>query len=230
MRHLSLILFFWFLASLSVYSQEEEYPPCSAYDTIGKDTLRAVNSYGNFLYVGIDNEILVNPSKFSYKAYFIKTTNGEVFSDEGSYIIIPSHEEPAILTIYGLPENDTVFLFSKIMEVKTLSLPYIICGGYRLSNLKYIRKQFFSSNDSFEIHLSTDFVDDSKWYSIKDITMGYTYGTIYKTLSCCGNKLSKQLKHEINMLLPGKEITLIFRVVSEGDVIKTLPAIKLVIY
>ena len=73
-------------------------------------------------------------------------------------------------------------------------------------------------------------MDDSQWFSIKEIIFGYPIGKLYVTKSCEGPKLSNDIIKCMKGLHNGTEISLAFTIAGSGDLYKRIAPIKLKIY
>jgi hypothetical protein len=83
---------------------------------------------------------------------------------------------------------------------------------------------------SFEVHLSEDFIDDSQWYTIKEITMGYAIGKLFISKTCEGPKLSNEILNLIQRIPPGTEVAFSFSIAGDGDFFKRLAPVRIKMY
>jgi hypothetical protein len=202
-----------------------DYPPCSAFDTIGKDTLRVINSHSNSLYSGIDN--LIELRHIPYKKLLIECSPGIVMEDEkGLYNIIPSKSGYANIFIYQLDSIDTTICFQKTLRVLYLPQPYITLEREEIKDRGNIFLKKLDKIREFEVHLSEDLVDDSKWFKIKSIEIGYKVGQLYASKINQGSKVSDEILKLLRTITPGSELTFVFTIEGQGDVFKRLAPIK----
>ncbi len=108
-----------FLIINASYGQPD-FPPCVAYDSIGKDTIRVLNSYSNSLYAGIDNEVKIDRKNVPFNNIIIECSMGIVMEDDSNYIVIPAKPGATIISIYQYDNGDTLLYFSKTMRVNRL--------------------------------------------------------------------------------------------------------------
>jgi hypothetical protein len=224
------LILYTFLLFIPLNICGQDNIPCTLYEHTDKDTISSVNSFGNYLYVGIDNEVEVNKENIPYKSIFLTTNNGDLYEDNDKFYTIPSVPGTCVIKIFKVVGNDTSFVFLKQMVVKPLPAPYLAFNDIQLSTTKAVTKSFLLQEKPFEIHLSKDFVIDTLWFTVKEITLGYTYGKYYVSKTCTGNHFSKQLKEEINKLQPGREIDLVMKVKSSENMYKTMSVLKLKVY
>ncbi len=224
---ISFLLAFIFL--INTYGQPN-FPPCVAFDSTGKDTIRAINSHSNSLYAGIDNQVEINKKNVPFKNIIVECYMGMVMEDEGYYDIIPAKVGTTVISIYQYDKGDTVLYFKKTMNVKRLPQPYITLDKVKLTDYPSISKQILLKKKSFEVHLSDDIIDDNQWFSVKEITIGYQVGQLYVTKSCEGAELPEDLLQIIEKLTPGTEVSFVFTITGSGDVFKRMPPLKFKIY
>jgi hypothetical protein len=207
-----------------------ETPPCAAFDSTGKDSIRAVNSYSNSLYAGIDNYIEINKKKIPFKNIIVEVERGMAMEDDGSYFVIPSKPGFTMINIYEYDKGDTNLVIRKAMKVFPVPQPYITIDKTKITEQKYIGKEKFTKNNHFEVHLSEDLIDDSNWYSIKEFTMGYPVGQQYVTKTADGNALTTEMITSIQKMMPGKELSFSFTLEGIGGMYKRIPPIRVKIY
>jgi len=220
------IILFLIFSPVSGFGQSN-YPPCIAYDNKGKDTIRSINSHSNILYAGIDNPIELVKKNVPFKNIIVECTRGMTMEDSLNYIVMPSKPGTTLISIYQFDKGDTVLYFQKAMQVKSLPQPYITLEMVKLTELEFLSKQLLLKNRHFEVHLSEDFVDDSQWFTVKEITIGYPFGKLYVTKSCESNTLSDDILKAINKLPQGTEVTFIFTISGEGDLFKRMGPIRM---
>jgi hypothetical protein len=223
---LSLLFFFY---PILLFGQAD-YPPCSAFDTTGKDTLRALNSFGNFLYAGIDNPLSINRKCVPFKKLIVECNRGMAMEDEENYDIIPSKPGETTISIYQFDSIDTVPVIKKLFIVKPVPQPYVTLDLQKLNKYEFITRDKLRNTNKFEIHLSDDFIDDSEWFSIKEIIFGYPIGKVYITKSCKGPRLSEEILKCIKSLPNGTEVSFGFTIAGSGDLFKRIAPIRLKVY
>lgn len=209
---------------------QEDYPPCSAFDSIGKDSIYAINSYSNTLYLGIDNEIKLSEKFFPYKNILVECSSGMAMEDSPFYLVYPSKTGAAIISVYQWDNGDTNLVLKKAFNVQAVPAPAVSIRHVPLNTIKEITKNELLKEGKFEVHFSDDIIDDHDWFSIKEITMGYPVGQLYKTLSCPGPKFSNEMINAITKLLPGKEVSFAFILAGQGDLYKRVSPIKIKVY
>jgi hypothetical protein len=219
------------LASFSIHGfGQKHYPPCDAFDSTGKDTIRVVNSYSNSLYAGIDNEVEICKKVVPFKNIIVECSRGIAMEDSPYYLIIPAKSGYTTITVYQCDKGDTVLYFQKQMKVKSVPPPYITFEKSKLLDYKYLDKRNLLKSRSFEVHLSDDFIDDSQWYTIKEISMGYAIGKLFISKSCEGPKLSNEIVNLIQNLPPGTEVAFTFSIAGDGDFFKRLAPVRIKVY
>jgi hypothetical protein len=209
---------------------QQDYPPCSAFDSIGKDTICAINSFGNYLYAGIDNPVAIVRKNVPFKNLIVECSRGMAMEDEGNYEIIPSKPGETLISIYQFDSIDTVPVIKKLFIVKSLPQPYVTFDFQKLNHYEYLIKSQLFKKNKFEIHLSDDFIDDNQWFSIKEIIFGYPIGKLYVTKSCEGPRLSNEILKCIKSLPNGTEVSFGFTIAGSGDLFKRIEPIRLKIY
>jgi len=208
---------------------QPDFPPCIAFDSIGKDTIKVLNSYSNSLYAGIDNEVVINKKYVPFKNIIVECAMGMVMEDDSNYIIIPAKAGQTLISVYQYDSGDTVLCIKKYMNVKRVPAPYITLDRIKLTDYDYISRELLLNLKYFEVHLSEDLVDDN-WYTIKSLVFGYPVGQHYISKSCDGTILCNEILEDIKKIPAGTEVTLIFTISSSGDIFKRLSPIKIKIY
>jgi len=206
------------------------FPPCSAYDTVGKDTIRAVNSYSNSLYAGIDNPIEINKANLPFKNYYIECNKGLVLDDSPYLNIIPAKPGEVVINYFQYDKGDTCLIFSKTFNVLRVPQPYIALEKTNLSSFPFLTKDQLKKNKRFEVLISDDFVNDKNWFTIKDITIGYSKGKLYEVKSCMGAEITDDVLKSILELIPGREVSFAFTIKGTGDIYKRIPPIRIKVY
>jgi hypothetical protein len=206
------------------------FPPCDAFDSSGKDTICVVNSYSNSLYAGIDNELEISKKYVPFKNIIVECFMGIVMEDSPYYLVVPAKIGFTTITIYQYDKGDTVLYFRKKMRVKSVPPPYITLNKIRLADYEFIEKNDLLKYRSFEVHLSDDFIDDSEWYKIKEITMGYAVGKLFISKTCEGPKLTNEIMGLIQRIPPGTEVAFTFSIAGDGDFFKRLAPIRFRVY
>jgi hypothetical protein len=209
---------------------QEDYPPCSAYDSIGKDTICAINSFGNNLYIGIDNEIKLSEKYFENKNILLKCSPGKIIVDSPLYLVYPSKNGTAIILVYQNNFEDSNIVYKKLFNVLSVPAPAITVGHIPLNTINEISRSELIHKGKFEVHVSDDIIDDHDWFFIKEITLGYSIGPYYKTVTCQGDKFSDEMISAISRLTPGKEVSFAFIILGQGDIYIRVAPIKLRVY
>ena len=86
------------------------------------------------------------------------------------------------------------------------------------------------ANQEFKVELSPDLILTDEMYTINDFSVGYKYGSMYVKKNITGDKLTKELLTTIGGLRPGQELDFQFYIKSEGDLIQSLPSVKVIVY
>lgn len=230
MKSLKIISLFIVSCCISTFYAQPNYPPCTAFDSNGKDTLRAINSHSNSLYAGIDNYIEINKKNIPYKNLIVECERGMAMEDEGMYFVIPSKPGYTMINVYEYDHGDTNLVFKKAMKVNSFPQPYVVIDDMKITDYKYLSKDKITKSSRLNVHLSEDFVDDSEWYRIKEIIMGYPVGQQYKTISSEGDTLSDEMLQAIKKMMQGKELSFTFTLEGSGGLFKRLPPIRIRIY
>ena len=195
-----------------------------------QDTISIISSKRNHLYAGIDNYLEINKKVLPFKNIIVEITKGMVMEDEGLYIIMVGRPGITTLKIYQYDNGDTVVCFKKTMQVLAVPIPFISFKGQDLGKMEYISITQLTQSKCFEVLMTNDFTDDSAWYSIKSISIGYAYGKAYITKSCEGSVLSQDILNELQKISLGKEIAFTFTITGTGDVFKRLEPIRIKLY
>jgi hypothetical protein len=80
------------------------------------------------------------------------------------------------------------------------------------------------------ITVTDDIIGNEKLFNIKDIVIGYSFGSLFVTKKNEGAKFSAEIIELLMKQPPGHEISFLIHVEGEGGVIKTLPMVKIKIY
>lgn len=225
------VLLSFIFGFIPVFIFAQNFPPCTAYDSSGKDTIVSTNSYSNSLYVGIDNPVEIVKSNVNCKNLVLKSSNGIVIKEDSyKYTIIPSKTGQLTIKLYQFDNGDTVLIFTKAMNVLMVPKPYITVDRLILSEQQSINRIFFIKNKLFEVHISDDFVDDSQWFKIKEISVGYVKGQFYTSKSCSGSMLTDEAVNLIQNAIPGKDVSFVFTVIGTGDLCIRMTPIKVKVY
>ncbi|HEY9124676.1 MAG TPA: hypothetical protein PK252_10840 [Bacteroidales bacterium] len=224
MKNIFLLIIFAFQAL--ILSGKADYPPCQAYTPQGKDTIDAIYSYSNALYAGIDNYIYVDKQKINFPV-LVECTMGLAMEEDTMFIVVPSKPGKTIIRLYKEGDTTGMPVFEKEMEVLAFPKPYIKYDFDRLDTLKYLSLLRLKKTNKFSVALSDDLTNESKWFKVKSITVGYAIGHQYMTYSFESDTIGNEV---IAKLYPGLEISLVFTISGRnGIVIRMLP-IKVRIY
>ncbi len=218
-----LILFTGFNAFSQV-----SFPPCEAFDTTGKGLLKTKTSHSNTLYLGVDNIIEINKDQIQVDSFFVKVENGHLFKESKfKYLLIPSKIGVSKIRIFS--KKDSSIIFSSELKVIKLPKPYIVLNKLKIMDTVAISKDAFMISNSFNVELSPDLIMEDEFYTINDFSMGYKYGSVYMRKNTIGNILTVEMQSIIKKMKPGQEIDFQFYLKSEGDLIQSLPPIKVII-
>ena len=193
------------------------------------DTVRAINSCDNFLYVGVDNYLYVHPD-VKQKNVFFKTDNGIIFDDEGMFCAIPAEFGIVNLDLFQVSGNDTVLLLSKKFPAFEVPPPTLMIGGFKVTELERLSWNILMNCDSLGIFISDDIIGVQDWIYIEKFTFGYDYGSYYVSHSNRGNKFTEEIKEDIKKLKPGQEISIRVWLGSKGNIIREIPIFRINIY
>lgn len=190
--------------------------------------IRAVNSLGNFLYVGIDNYLVLEASAQQRADLKFECTNGFIYNDSAGILVIPVRSGFADITIRS--HQSAEWIVEKRFYVNNLPLPVInFCDLQILSDSK-VKRSTLLFCDSIYLSFSSDILHCNDWASIDHIIFGHEYGGRYKTYRNEGNRLSDQTKGIIASLPPGRRIYLRAFVKYSGGIVKGLPAFHSILY
>jgi hypothetical protein len=230
LKYLAIICLICLNSCIGIILGQSNNATSNTFDSAGKDTINAINSHSNSLYTGMDNYIEINRKKIPYKNIIVECERGMAMEDEDSYLVYPSKPGIAIINIYEYDHNDTNLVLKKAMKVFATPQPYVTLDNLKISDLKYLTRDKFKKSSHLQVHLSEDFINDSTWYQIKEITFGYPVGQQYITLSSEGGTLSNEMLDSISKMMPGKEMSFTFTLEGEGGLFKRLSPIRIKIY
>jgi hypothetical protein len=160
----------------------------------------------------------------------VECERGMAMEDEENYDIIPSRTGETTISIYEFDSIDTVPVIKKLFIVKPVPQPYVTLDFQKLNKYEFLTRDKLRNTNKFEIHLSDDFIDDSEWFSIKEIIFGYPIGKVYITKSCSGPSLSNEILKCIKRIPNGTEVSFGFTIAGSGDLFKRIAPIRLKIY
>jgi len=200
------------------------------FNTMAGDSIYSINSLSNTLYLGIDNELHIPDSLVYDSSFFFTTDNGIVFRDSTIVNIIPRRLPDAFLNIYKKMDYDTVEIAKFRFFVKYVPKPCIIINSKCIRDIDGLDRYEFINNPKLEIFISDDIVGAQDWIRIKRFSLGYVYGSVYKSYETEGNILSEEMKNVLLRINPGEEISIKVSIESLGNMTKYLPVFKFIVY
>lgn len=223
-----LLLFFLFISPSVIgqkLSEEDSLLQRKYYQRIFP---KAVNSKGNLLYYGIDNELsLQYPDEASKKLkYLLKTHNGKIFeSDKGGYLTIPKNSGRAFISVFMLTARDTVSLGKKEFTVLSLPIPTLKVGNVVIKDQSIVEKSTFFKKDTLKVFFTDDIDKSDCWCKVEHFNVGYTYGGRYISVDNNGAILSREtldLLSKIN----NQEVVIKVTNINCSQIYKSLPLVR----
>jgi len=192
----------------------------------------SLSSRKGFLYCGIDNYLQVDYSLATgCDSFILCSTNGLLLNDTlDKFISIPERSGNARLSIHCLIDKDTFTLGYRYFTVIYVPNPCLTLNDRPISSPISLSKYAFLSCDSLGIYFSDDIYGSENWMRITDFTIGYNYGEFYISHLNITNKITAQTREIINRLGPDHEISIMFRVESQGKIQKQLPIYRINLY
>jgi len=152
----------------------------------------------NLLYVGIDNPITVAIENLSCKSIVVKTDNGEIKGNDGSYDWNPRFIGMANITIYKKVNKDLKVIGKRSFRAKQILNPFFKIGPYSTNDSaekrvieaqEYVRCEFgnFGIDANFQIDSFTVCI-----YSADSCKYG--------EISNIGNKVNDEIKKAFSNL------------------------------
>ena len=195
-----------------------------------KNAIKAIYSKSNLLYSGIDNLLQVTHCGYNSETSVIRCNNGQAFIDSSDIIVIPQRSGFMDVIIDDIIGQDTINLISARFYVTNLPVPVIIFCNYESTRLHKITKSFLLGCDSIYVKFNDDISDNQSWATIDHMEFGYQYGGNYMTYRNDGNKFSEEVRNIIARLAPGRDIFIRVFLKYEGNVIKSMPVFRSVLY
>ncbi len=200
-------------------------------DELEDKALKAVNSKGGFLYVGMDNLIKINYSNPDEAGeYFITANNGKVFRDSLDFISIPVRTGKARVLLYRTEGYDSVLVGYKFFTVKNIPEPMLTFDDVKVKERDIISKRHLLDTKRLNIFISNDIIGSERWFRVIKYTFGYEYGGYYVEHTNESGEISIKTKQIINTLGPSREIIFKPVVAGEGQLILELPIYRLTLY
>lgn len=217
MYKLFTILVLIFLFSVLAYSEEN-------------DSIFTINSKSNTIYLGIDNYIYIPDNVIADSTYIVNTDNGIIYKDSLHYNLIPSRLPVAHISIYKLNIKDTILIRNEKFIVRYTPKPCIYIGNKCLNNISGIDKYFLIDNPELKIFVSNDIIGAENWLKIKRFSLGFVYGSVYKSYESENNQMTKEMISTIKNFKPGQKITIKVTLESNSNLTVFLPIYSLTIY
>ncbi len=194
-------------------------------DSLYAQTVRIIaeNSKNNRLYAGIDNPLKIEIAEQKSDSIGLKTNNGKILCNTDSFIAIPKRSGRARIQLYLYSLTDTSLLYSTSFLVNSVPMAQLKLGENLLNDMNSIRKEELIGEGAFDIYFNEDIVNCDNWFTIHDITFGYTIGGFFHRHVNRGSKFSDETIEVIKKTHPGSEITFKVRLEGQGNVLKTLP-------
>ena len=183
----------------------------------------AENSKNNRLYAGIDNPLKIDIDQNKTDSIGLITNNGKILCDTNTFIAIPKRSGRARIQVYSYSSTDTLLLYTTSFLVNSVPLAQLKLGEKLLIEMKGIHKEELIAKGAFDIYFNEDIVNCHNWFTIHDITFGYSVGGFFHRHVNNGSKFSDETIELIKKIQPGSEITFKVRLEGQGNVLKTVP-------
>ncbi len=194
------------------------------------DSLFAINSKNDILYLGIDNPLYLECRLKYDTSYVFTTNNGEILTDNDQLIILPIKKPDAYVYIYRIIENDTIIVDQKRFFISYVPKPCVIIANQCIINNTVVEKKLILSNPFLKIHISDDIKDSDSWIKIKRFSMGYKSGSIYRSFENTGNQLSDEMILVLEKIKSGQKVDFKITIESQGNLIRYLPIYSITVF
>jgi hypothetical protein len=208
---------------------QREYPPCEAYESNEDDTIVAIQSYGNYLYAGIENILHVNKQKVGYP-YELKTDNGDIFFYKGNYNIMPAFLGTATVFLHKKKGDTSIIMFQKSFFVKRLPRLKISMCDLIINKAIRIDKRYLLACDSIDVYYTDDLIGSGDWLEVIRFSIGYSYGAYYVDYTSMNNKMTQQMKEAIKNMRPGQNLNFHVTCINTDGVKVSVPKISVQVY
>jgi hypothetical protein len=192
--------------------------------------IKSLTSLNNNLYNGIDNYLtLVCPDQESAAfRFYLTCNNGSIYDyDEGTFLALPQNIGKAFIAIKIITnDNDTLLIGKKTLNVLNLPLPALKIGNTVISENTVISKQVFFSNDTLKLFFSEDLPESNSWYKIEWFSIGYTYGSIYKSVDNYSPVFKAETLKVLQQACKNCELVIKVHTVSPSGILKNLPLVR----
>lgn len=193
--------------------------------------LHILSSKKGVLYSGIDNFIEINPpDSIKNSILYFSANNGIMLKDEQNYLVIPKRSGKIRIMAYLINGNDTLIYGHRYLNVERVPEPKLKINQLILDEKGYLLKSELLKCDSLEIIFDPDIIGSETWYKVQSFTIGYSYGSFYKSYFNNGNIPSSRTRRIISRISPGKKIVIRTKAEGEGNVVMDLPIYRLTIY
>jgi hypothetical protein len=193
------------------------------------DTIFSLTSISNKLYLGIDNYIFIDSSRYSDSNFLYTIDNGHLLKDSFLLIAIPHRLPVAQITCFRMSDSDTLVHKTFRLPVHYAPQPIVMVGNEKINNNAAINKNLLLQNKGLDIYISNDIVGAEKWFSVNRFSIGYVFGGVYKTFDSDGAYFSNEMKHLISKMPPGSPFRMKVYLESNGLIQKELPIYNLTI-
>jgi hypothetical protein len=169
---------------------------CLSYFVSQSQMFSIANENMNVFYLGIDNPISFAVEKISNNLLIVKSTNGAISKELGSYSIKPDKIGIADILIYKKDKNKLTLIAQKSFKVKRMRAPVFKIGsGVKNMPMKELSYQEFVRADMENIDFNAGVkVDEFK------VQINYKDSSESIVLSNFGNKLSEEIKQAFKLL------------------------------
>ena len=199
---------------------------------LAKNTIIPCISKSGYLYVGIDNPILImveNPEPCSDHV-FVKSNNGKVYVLNDTINLMPLRSGKTRLQLYAVCNGDTSNLGYTYITTKNVPDALITLNDSAITTPVRMSKIDLLNADTIGIFVSHDILHANIWFQIVSFELGYYFGGYYVSHSIRGNVFDHKSKEIIRSLAPDKILSLRVKVTSEGEVTKQLPVYRIHVY
>lgn len=219
-----LLLFFILLLNVVSYSQSRfgfELP---------EGTIKSRLSESGEFYVGIDNPLEIVIPDFDPEVYTITSNNGRVFMDSIDLKVIPIRPGSIRFLVYKNDSGELNYLGHTNIKVHTLPEPKLVIDTTVILETTVLTQSQLLTADSISIYFSKDIPESGQWFTIKEFTFGYNYGSIYRSKNNPGYKITTETKQLIKEMTPNRYISINAIIQSNTSITKVLPVVKIFVY
>lgn len=187
-------------------------------------------SISNTLYVGIDNNLVLNyqPKKINDSIVLI-SNNGRLFYDD-TYTIVPHRAGSLRIEIHSVSgENIDTIGFCNFI-VKPLPYPKVAFDTMVIEEHMSINHKSFINADSIYITITDDIPDSRNWVKIEEFSIGYSYGGYFIEESSGNNAITEAMKNLVATQGPGRIFSIKVITQSATSLLLTHPMYRVMFY